>query len=73
MKKIYQSLMMISLAFSSFSTTGCQDFLTEDPKGQLAVTNFFQTKGDLDKSLNALYGILANAMYANNAIGLDAV
>lgn len=39
----------------------------------MAVTNFFQTKGDLDKSLNALYGVLANAMYANNAIGFDAV
>ena len=61
------------MAFSSFTLIGCQDFLTEDPKGQMVVDNFFQTKGDLDKSLNAMYGILANAMYANNAIGFDAV
>ena len=73
MKKIYQSLIIAGMAFSSFTLIGCQDFLTEDPKGQMVVDNFFQTKGDLDKSLNAMYGILANAMYANNAIGFDAV
>ena len=51
----------------------CEDLLTEDPKGQLAVVNFFNSKGDLDQALNAMYSILANEMYANNAVGFDAV
>ena len=73
MKKIYQLLTMAGMALLPFTVTGCQDFLTEDPKGQMAATNFFQTEGDLDASLNALYGVLAQAMYANNAVGFDAV
>ena len=73
MKKIYLLLTMAGMMLLPFAVTGCQSYLTEDPKGQMSSTNFFQTEGDLDASLNALYGVLANAMYANNAVGFDAV
>lgn len=33
----------------------CDDFLKEDPKGQLATTVFFSTEDDLDMSIHALY------------------
>lgn len=37
------------------TTTSCSDFLTEDPKGQMAQDNFFTCQADLDASLNTLY------------------
>ncbi len=35
--------------------TSCQDFLEEDPKGQLVVENFFQSENDIIMAINALY------------------
>ena len=37
------------------STTSCSDYLTEDPKGQLAADNFFTCQADLDASVNTIY------------------
>ncbi len=73
MKTIYRVLRNLGLVLLPLWLVSCEDLLTEDPKGQLAVVNFFNTKGDLDQSLNAMYSILANEMYANNAVGFDAV
>ena len=37
------------------TTTSCGDFLDEDPKGQLAVDNYFTCQADLDAAVNTLY------------------
>ena len=37
------------------TTTSCSDFLDEDPKGQLAVDNYFTCQADLDAAVNTLY------------------
>lgn len=42
-------------AAALLGTTSCSDFLTEDPKGQISDVNFFNSQGDLDAALNALY------------------
>lgn len=73
MKTIYRTLKATGIVLLTLWMVSCQDLLTEDPKGQLAVVNFFSSKGDLDLALNGMYSILANDMYANNAIGIDAV
>ena len=73
MKTIYRALKSTGLVLLALWMVSCEDLLTEDPKGQLAVVNFFNSKGDLDQALNAMYSILANEMYANNAVGFDAV
>lgn len=36
-------------------TTSCSDFLTEDPKGQVTPTGFFDSQKSLDAAVNALY------------------
>jgi hypothetical protein len=51
----------------------CKDFLTEDPKGQLATQTFFTNPGDLDMALNALYSVVTNAGTSNNNVGTDCV
>ena len=73
MKTIYRALKSTGLVLLALWMVSCEDLLTEDPKGQLAVVNFFNSKGDLDQALNAMYSILANEMYANNAVGFYAV
>ncbi len=37
------------------TTTSCSGFLDEDPKGQLATTNFFTCQADLDASVNTIF------------------
>lgn len=41
MKRISSLLKNISLILSMFYLASCQGLLTEDPKGQLAIDNFF--------------------------------
>ena len=48
MKTIYRIFKSVGLALIALWMVSCQDLLTEDPKGQLAVTNFFNSKGDLE-------------------------
>ena len=48
---------VIILAFLLFS---CDNFLKEDPKGQLPTDNFFTSKADLDMSITALFGQFQN-------------
>ena len=72
MKSVIKNILNISLSlFVVYTVSSCQDFLTEDPKGQLAVDNFFKDEGDLDLALNALYANLAEGQYANNQIGCN--
>lgn len=49
----------------------CNDFLTEDPKGQLTSENFFSNKEDLDASLTALYSVIASSQASNNLCGTN--
>lgn len=44
-----------SMAVALLSLTSCSDFLTEDPKGQVTPTGFFDSQANLDASVNALY------------------
>lgn len=37
------------------TTTSCSDFLDEDPKGQLAVDNYFTCQADLDAAVTTIY------------------
>lgn len=73
MKTIYRILRSAVLVLLALWMVSCSDLLTEDPKGQLAVVNFFKSKGDLDLALNGMYSVLANDMYANNAVGFNFV
>ena len=43
------------IAASVFSMASCDDFLTEDPKGQLTPDKFFSNQKELDMSVHALY------------------
>jgi SusD family. len=71
MKAIEKHIILILLALSPLGFASCKDFLTEDPKGQLATTTFFTSKNDLDASLNALYLVVAEAQYANHHTGTN--
>ena len=71
MKTKHSILKTVGMVLMAFWMVSCQDLLTEDPKGQLAVVNFFKEKGDLDLALNAMYSILAQDQYANNQIGCN--
>jgi hypothetical protein len=51
----------------------CQDFLKEDPKGQMATVNFFSEKGDLDLAMNALYATITQWWWGNHVIGTNFV
>jgi len=71
MKALLRSIAAASLVSVIFWAISCQDLLTEDPKGQLSINNFFTERGDLDLALNALYSVLAQDQYANNQIGVN--
>lgn len=43
----------LPFVFAGLCLASCNDFLTEDPKGQLTSENFFSNKEDLDASLTA--------------------
>ena len=63
MKTIYRIFKSVGLALIALWMVSCQDLLTEDPKGQLAVTNFFNSKGDLDLALNGMYSKVARIFH----------
>ena len=73
MKTIYRIFKSVGLALIALWMVSCQDLLTEDPKGQLAVTNFFNSKADLDLALNGMYSKVASDMYANIWAGFESV
>lgn len=62
---------ILLFAFLVLGTVSCDDFLTEDPKGQLATETFFTNKSDLAASLNALYAVVADAHTRNNYTGTN--
>lgn len=51
----------------------CQDFLTEDPKGQMATPNFFKSEQDIDAALTALHKVIKDQNDANNVVGTEAL
>ena len=54
-KTIYRSIKGSCLAIlASCCLTACEDFLIEDPKGQLTTEGFFSSQEDLEASLTAL-------------------
>ena len=72
MKTAYKYIRRIlPFVFASLCLTSCNDFLTEDPKGQLTSENFFSNKEDLDASLTALYSVIAGSQASNNLCGTN--
>ena len=72
MKTINQTIKGICMvAIALCSLTACEDFLTEDPKGQLTTEGFFSNRADLEASLTALYSTIAASQAANNCIGTN--
>lgn len=72
MKNLFLIIRSFLLAVPIILTYSCAD-LDENPKGQLAKDNFFNSENDLDLALNGMYSILSQDMYANNGVGFDAV
>jgi hypothetical protein len=62
---------MLLWAMLLLGTLSCQDFLAEDPKGQLASQNFFTSRNDLNLAVNALYTVVADAHMSNNKHGTN--
>ncbi len=56
MKNILKSLAIVVCLMTG--STSCEDFLAEDPKGQLASINYWQSAADLDGAINGLYANL---------------
>ena len=56
MKKIVLVYLFIVIVGGIFHS--CQDFLAEEPTDRLVVTNFYETKGDAEAGLFAVYGEL---------------
>ena len=72
MKTVYKYIRRIlPFVLASLCLTSCNDFLTEDPKGQLTSENFFSNKEDLDASLTALYSVIAGSQASNNLCGTN--
>jgi hypothetical protein len=70
-KMMYMILSTVLCTLCLAGMFSCEDFLEEDPKGQLATQVLFTSPGDLDLALNALYKVVSDAGSANNNIGTD--
>lgn len=55
MKNIKKIIKAVCYALLTVSIVSCEEFLQEDPKGQLTPETFFNDKNDLDMALHALY------------------
>lgn len=63
MKKIvYNIYILLSIAVIS---SGCSDFLTEEPQGTSSKDNYFRTPYQLQESLNGVYDLLQSDQYNN--------
>lgn len=67
---LFYVFLAISLLGGNFA---CNEFLTEDPRGQMATVNYFKSKNDLDAAVTALYRRIAYWCDANNGIGTEAL
>ena len=61
----------LPFVWAGLCLVSCNDFLTEDPKGQLPSEEFFSNKEDLDASLTALYSVIASSQASNNLCGTN--
>ena len=64
MKKIFINLLLLFLILNA---TSCKDFLLEDPKGQVAVSNFYSS---ISEATQALIGAYAQALPLYRATSL---
>ena len=72
MKKLTYYIGMMVLSTTLLTThTACEDFLDDHPNGRLPSKDFFQSKADLNATLNALYSLVANSHASNNFIGTN--
>lgn len=53
------------------TVTSCTDFLEEQANGKLTNDSFFNSKQDLESSLNALYSVVTTSQRANNYVGTN--
>lgn len=66
--KMKRNILFGCLTVASLLTTSCSDFLTEDPKGQITPSTFFDTQSDLDGSVYALYAKVNNSQIYTNML-----
>ena len=72
MNRIYRPIRTLCLCAASLCClAACSDFLDENAYGQLPAEDFFQSKEDLDASLNALYSVVAVSQSQNNYCGTN--
>ena len=66
MRTKYTILYFIVAILTLGGALSCSDFLTEDPRGQMAVPNFFKNENALAAAMTALYNLVCYQNYANN-------
>jgi starch-binding outer membrane protein, SusD/RagB family len=67
---------IITLILILFLASSCEEFLTEDPKGNLSADQYFQTKEECIAGINGLYfrfgaGVLGGSLIHTLNIGTD--
>ncbi|MDX1604373.1 MAG: RagB/SusD family nutrient uptake outer membrane protein, partial [Salinimicrobium sediminis] len=62
-----KSLKIILGIFLLGSFTSCSDFLEEDPKNQVATSNYYTTQQDAIAAVNSIYGYLGSYNAGNTA------
>ncbi len=62
-----KSLKIILVIFLLGSLTSCSDFLEEDPKNQVATSNYYTTQQDAIAAVNSIYGYLGSYNAGNTA------
>ncbi len=60
---------IILISLTVFMASSCDDFLTENPNGQLSSESAFTEHGDLESSLTALYKLIRNQ--TNGSMGFS--
>jgi len=73
MRTKYSILYFFAVILMLGGALSCSDFLTEDPRGQMAVPNFFKNEKDLDAALTALHLLICEQNDANNVVGTEAL
>lgn len=61
MKNITNKIRLFScILFIVFVSTSCEDFLEEDPKDRVAITNYYETEDDAISAVNSIYAWLGS-------------
>jgi hypothetical protein len=67
MKKCSLAIKVWWLFFLPAFFTSCKKFLTEDPKDQVSITNFYKTENDAIAAVNAIYAYLNSTSTGSTA------